>query len=41
MNKSSFIDLCQGHFGRKIAYTNVDRITKENVVGVVGKLFLF
>ena len=37
MNKSSFIDLCQGHFGRKIAYTNVDRITKENVVGVVGK----
>ena len=37
MNSNSFIDLCQGHFGRKIAYTNVDRITKENVVGVVGK----
>lgn len=36
-NISSFTDLCGGEFGRKVAYTYVDEITKENVVSVVGK----
>lgn len=36
-NISSFTDLCGGEFGRKVAYTYVDEITRENVVSVVGK----
>lgn len=36
-NISSFVDLCGGEFGRKVAYTYVDEITKDNVVSVVGK----
>lgn len=36
-NISSFVDLCGGEFGRKVAYTYVDEITKDNVVLVVGK----
>lgn len=32
MNKNiqSFIELCNGEFGRKVAYTYVDEITREN-----------
>lgn len=37
MNAGSFIDLCQGRFGRRIAYTYVDEISLDNVVSVVGK----
>lgn len=35
-NISSFVDLCGGEFGRKVAYTYVNKITKNNVVSVVG-----
>ena len=37
MNRQSFQDLVKGVYGRKIAYTNVERITDENVVRVVGE----
>ena len=36
MNTMYFHDLVRGCYGRKIAYTNVDRITKDNVVKVIG-----
>lgn len=36
MNSMYLQDLCRGRFGRKVAYANVDRITEENVVRVVG-----
>lgn len=36
MNKMYFQDLVRGCYGRKIAYTNVDRITVDNVVKVIG-----
>ena len=36
-NVSDFVDLCSGEFGRKVAYTYVDEITKENVVKIVGE----
>lgn len=32
----NFVDLCRGEFGRKVAYTGVDRITPQNVVKVVS-----
>lgn len=32
----NFVDLCRGDFGRKVAYTGVDRITPQNVVKVVS-----
>lgn len=35
-NKSNFIDLCRGDFGRKIAYTGVEQITSDNVAKVVS-----
>lgn len=35
-NKSNFVDLCQGDFGRKTAYTGVAQITTENVVQVLS-----
>lgn len=35
-NKSNFVDLCQGEFGRKIAYTGVDQITPQNVAQVLS-----
>ena len=35
-NKINFIDLCQGDFGRKVAYTGVDRITPQNVIKVLS-----
>lgn len=36
MNTMYFQDLVKGCYGRKIAYTNVDTITTENVVKVIG-----
>lgn len=36
MNRHRLQDLVKGKFGRKIAYTNVDEITEENVVQVVA-----
>lgn len=35
-NKSKYIDLCQGEFGRKVAYTGVSRITPNNVLKVIA-----
>lgn len=37
MNKEFFSDIVNGHYGRKIAYTDVERITESNVVKVVGE----
>lgn len=37
MNKLSYIDICKGAFGRKVAYTGVSTITSENVLKVVGR----
>lgn len=39
MNKNiqSFIELCNGEFGRKVAYTYVDEITRVNVLSVLQK----
>ena len=36
MNRQHLQELVNGSYGRKIAYTNVDRITKDNVVKVIG-----
>ena len=36
MNTMYFQDLVRGCYGRKIAYTNVDRITANNVVKIIG-----
>lgn len=36
MNTMYFQDLVRGCYGRKIAYTNVDTITADNVVKVIG-----
>lgn len=35
-NKVFFQEIVNGRYGRKIAYTDVERITEENVVKVVG-----
>lgn len=35
-NRISFIELCKGDFGRKVAYTNVEKITTENVAKVLS-----
>lgn len=37
MNSFNFNDLVQGRYGRKIAYTDVEKITADNVVDVLGK----
>lgn len=37
MNTMYLQDLTQGQYGRKIAYTDVEEITPENVVKVVGR----
>ena len=37
MNRQYFNDIVQGHYGRKIAYADVNEITEENVVSVLGK----
>lgn len=36
MNNKYFQDIVEGRYGRKIAYTDVEQITRENVVKVVG-----
>ena len=36
MNKLTFQDIVNGRYGRKIAYTDVERITADNVVKVLG-----
>lgn len=36
MNKQYFHDLVKGRYGRKIAYANVEQITADNIVNVVG-----
>lgn len=36
MNKMLFQDLAKGCYGRKIAYTDVETITSENIVKVIG-----
>lgn len=36
MNSLHLQDLVKGVYGRKIAYTNVDKITEDNIVKVVG-----
>lgn len=36
MNKQRFIDLCDGVFGRRIAKTDVERITRDNVLNVLA-----
>lgn len=36
MNKMLFQDLVKGCYGRKIAYTDVETITNENIVKVIG-----
>lgn len=36
MNTNKFNDIVKGRYGRKIAYTDVDEITEDNVVSVVA-----
>jgi len=36
MNNKTLQDLVKGCYGRKIAYTNVERITEDNVISVVN-----
>ena len=36
-NKKSFVELCQGDFGRKTAYTNAENVTQENVVQIISE----
>lgn len=36
MNTQYFHDLVKGRYGRKIAYANVEQITKDNIKNVVG-----
>ena len=36
MNNKSLQDLVKGCYGRKILYTDVETITKDNIVTVVG-----
>lgn len=36
MNTMTLQDLVKGRFGRKVAYADVDQITEENIVSVVG-----
>lgn len=37
MNKHTFQDLVKGRYGRKIAYTNYDRVDSSNIVKVLGE----
>lgn len=36
-NRRYFHEIAKGKFGRKIAYTNVDEITEENILSVLSK----
>lgn len=35
-NRIYYHEIVEGKYGRKVAYTDVDKITAENIVGVVG-----
>ena len=35
-NRMYFQDIVNGHYGRKIAYTDVEKVTEDNVVKVLG-----
>ena len=37
MNRVQLQELVKGQYGRKIAYTNAESITRDNVVEVIGK----
>lgn len=37
LNRKSFIDVCNGTYGRKIIYSSANEITRENVVIELGK----
>ena len=37
MNNRTFQELVKGCYGRKIAYTDVETITKDNIVKVIGQ----
>jgi len=37
VNKQNFIELCQGDFGRKTAYVDVEVVDASNVVAVLGE----
>lgn len=37
MNRLYFNDIVHGNYGRKIAYADVDEITEDNVVAILGK----
>lgn len=36
-NRMTLQEIVRGNYGRKIAYTNVEKITPENIVSVIGK----
>ncbi|MDF2902846.1 MAG: hypothetical protein K0S25_484, partial [Bacillus sp. (in: firmicutes)] len=36
-NRKSFIDICQGSFGRKIIYSSAKEITEANIEMELGK----
>lgn len=36
MNKTTFQDLVKGHYGRKIAYTNYEKVDASNIIKVLG-----
>lgn len=36
-NSKSFQEVCHGYYGRKIIYSDVDIVTKDNVLDVLGK----
>lgn len=38
MNKHSYIDVCKGAFGQKVAYIVTSIITTENVLKVFGRV---
>lgn len=39
-NDKSFAKVCKGHFGRKVIYSDVDVVTKNNVQDVLSKALL-
>ena len=36
MNETTFQDLVKGHYGRKIAYTNYEKVDASNIIKVLG-----
>ncbi len=35
-NRMTLQEIVRGQYGRKIAYTNIEKITPDNIVSVVG-----